>query len=127
MVRICPRCLAAVGHETISITARRARSTCYTASDSDVKLKSRTRSAGIASPPDVRTGRPIASRLFSMNSGDSSDLPVLDQERAVAGESGVHERALVYGANVPAVGDENTPLRGGDDLVEGLCPALEPQ
>ena len=64
------------------------------------------RSAGISRPAAVGSGRPISSSRFSISSGLSfqrkffsapRDLAVLDEERPVAGESG-----LQHGAGIEA-------------------------
>src|SRR5512143_966638 len=64
------------GCRSLSQYAACVGSCAQTASERLVKLKSRTLMAGITtSPPDsvpaTRTARPRASRLFSMNNGDS--------------------------------------------------------
>jgi hypothetical protein len=46
----------------------------------------------------TRTGRPIASTLFSMKSGDS--------ERAIPREAGEQNRPCVHRADVPEPGDQ---------------------
>src|SRR5690606_34496634 len=71
----CERALAPAPVPGQNASARAA----YTASDREVKWKSRTLSGGtytaVLSPPDslgeIRTGRPIISMLLSMKMGDS--------------------------------------------------------
>ena len=101
----------------------------HTASDSDVKLKSRMRSAGIWRPAATASGRPMSSSRFSISSGLSfqrkffsgaRDLALLDQERAVAGQAGVEHGPRLERADVEEVGDEDAALAAGNQLLGAL-------
>ena len=112
-----------VGHQKfLRVASKGSRASVpgpYTASDSDEKLNSRTRSAGIIRPAVVGDGPPdvleaVQHQQRALVPAEvlqrARDLALLDEERAVAREPGLQHRARIERADVEEVRDEDAAL-----------------
>ena len=108
----------------------------YTASDNEVKVKSRIFIGGIIitngdSSSPTRTGLPISSMLLSMITGDSLKRKFLigylishsRRRRSVAGQTGQQHGLRIYHADIPGAGDQDPFLRRLDEVHRRLVAA----